>query len=147
MNRYKTGGIILVCVFIGLTAFKPLMPTFPLYITGHIRNATANSHSKLNGLVVLVKGDGKLLAKSVADTKGNFNMTFTPERQKRFNFYCTRPGCDTLLIGSFTAFDTDSEEMTFYVPLIEKKYTSGMVLCPDTKKADKVRKVAGATPQ
>jgi hypothetical protein len=96
-----------------ISSFK--LPTNPVYITGHIKKNPKTSIS-VRHLYVFVRGDNKVLEKTYTDSKGNFKMTFTPTNEKSFNFYCFSHGLDTLLIGSVTKFESDTPEITFYIP-------------------------------
>ena len=120
--------------------FRPL--TNPVYITGHIRLNPKDTSAYVQGLFVCVKGDGKILAKTFADSKGDFNLTFTPGKEKLFDFFCQGIAIDTLLLSSVTTFESDTPDMTFYIPAPTKKNTLGQTLCPKCKKADKVFKIA-----
>lgn len=64
---------------------------------------------------MFVKADNKVLAKTLTDDKGDFTITFTPKKEKSFDFYCTGLGIDTLLLSSVTTFENDTSEMTFYI--------------------------------
>ena len=100
-----------------------------------------DSSAYTNGIIVFVKGDNKILAKTVTNNKGDFTITFTPKNEKSFDFYCAGLGIDTLLISSVTSFESDTPEMTFYIPGIRKKTALGKTTCPKCKKADKVYKI------
>lgn len=115
--------------------------TNPVIIKGHLKNNPKDSSAFFDMVMVFVKGDNKILAKVLADNKGDFEMTFTPEKEKSFDFYCTGLGIDTLLIASVTTFESDTPEMTFYVPGQLKRNGIGKVLCPICKKTDKVYKI------
>ena len=112
--------------------------TFPVDITGHIRKNPKDTSAYIGHLLVFVKGDKKVLAKAFTDDKGNFKMTFTPMKEKSFDFYCTGIGIDTLLVESVTTFDSDEIEMTFYIPAKIKTNALGKVICPKCKRTDKV---------
>ena len=112
--------------------------TFPVNITGHIKKNPKDTSVYVGLLTVFVKGDKKILAKALTDDNGNFKMTFTPMKEKSFDFFCTGIGIDTLLIESVTTFDSDQIEMTFYIPTKIKRNTLGKVICPKCKRTDKV---------
>jgi len=78
------------------------------------------------------------LAKTLTDKKGDFELTFTPDKEKSFDFFCHGIGIDTMLIGSIRTFESDTPELTFYLPALRKKNALGQVICPKCKKADKV---------
>jgi hypothetical protein len=113
----------------------------PVHITGHIRKNPKDSSAYVDRLFVFVKGDNKILAKTFTDDKGNFEMTFTPEKEKSFDFYCHSIGIDTLLLASVTTFESDTPEMKFYIPGLHKRNTFGKVICPKCKRTDKVYKI------
>ena len=48
----------------------------------------------IQSVLVFVKGDNKVLAKTLTDDKGDFTITFTPKNEKSFDFYCTGLGID-----------------------------------------------------
>ncbi len=113
----------------------------PVHITGHIRKNPKDTSAYIDKLLVFVKGDNKILAKTFTDDKGNFEMTFTPEKEKSFDFYCNGLGIDTLLLASVTTFESDTPEITFYIPGPHKRNTLGKVICPKCKRTDKVYKI------
>jgi hypothetical protein len=98
-------------LFVG---FRPL--TNPVYITGHVRKNPKDTSAYVEQLLIFVKGNNKILAKTFTDNKGDFKMTFIPKKEKSFDFYCTGIGIDTLLIVSVATFESDTPEMTFYIP-------------------------------
>jgi hypothetical protein len=116
--------------------------TLPVTITGHLRNNYSRDTSAFTDKVlVFVKGDNKILAKSFTDNKGDFEISFTPGKEKSFDFYCTGMGIDTLLIASVTTFDSDTPEMTFFIPVKIKRNAFGKVICPICKHTDEVYKI------
>ena len=122
-----------------LLGFRPF--NNPVTITGHLKKNPKDGSGFVEWVTVFVKSDNKILAKVLTDDKGNFKLTFTPENQKSFDFYCTGVGLDTLLISSVTTFENDTPEMTFYIPGLLKRNALGKVLCPICKRADKVHKI------
>ncbi|MBS1751870.1 MAG: hypothetical protein JST63_18365 [Bacteroidetes bacterium] len=115
--------------------------SLPVTITGHLKNSPRDTSAYTEMVLVFVKGDHKILAKSYTDNKGNFEISFTPNKEKSFDFYCTGLGIDTLLIGSVRTFESDTPEMTFYIPGQLKRNAFGKVICPICKRADKVYKI------
>ena len=115
--------------------------TLPVTISGHLKKNPADTSAYTKGIIVFVKGDNIVLAKSVTDNKGDFIIAFTPKKEKSFDFYCTGLGIDTLLISSVTGFESDTPEMTFYIPGIRKKTALGKTICPICKRTDKVYKI------
>lgn len=130
------GTIFIAVIFFG---FKPL--TNQVYITGHIRKNPKDTSAFVSYLIVFVKGDKKFLAKAVTNNNGNFDLSFTPKKEKSFDFYCYGVGVDTMLIASVTSFESDTPEMTFYIPRKQKTNALGKVICPKCKKSDKVYKI------
>ncbi|MFT3750823.1 MAG: hypothetical protein QM768_21095 [Agriterribacter sp.] len=100
---------------------KTLLLTFkqvflPVTVTGYLKKNPKNTSAFISNIIVFIKGDIKLLARMLTDNKGNFTITFTPKNEKSFDFYCTRPGIDTLLLSSVTTFESDTPEIIFYIP-------------------------------
>jgi hypothetical protein len=115
--------------------------TNPVTITGHLKKTPKANSAFVDRLMVFVKGDNKILAKVLTDEKGDFEITFIPQKEESFDFYCTGLGIDTLLIASVTTFESDTPEMTFYIPVQLKRNFLGKVLCPICKRTDKVYKI------
>ena len=62
--------------------------TNPVHISGHLkRNPKDTSSAYVEGIAVIVKGDNKILTHTVADKNGNFKVTFTPTKEKSFDFF------------------------------------------------------------
>lgn len=122
-----------------LLGFRHL--TNPVTITGHLKKNPKDSSAFVDRVLVFVKGDNKILAKVLTDEKGDFELTFTPKKEKSFDFFCTGLGIDTLLIASVTTFESDTPEMTFYIPGQVKRNAFGKVLCPICKRTDMVYKI------
>lgn len=101
-------------VIILLGSFKPV--TNPVYITGHIRIDTTKIHLNPNNLLVLVKGNHKILATTHTDKNGNFELSFTPTTEKKFKFYCSSPPIGTMLLETVAKFESDTPDMTFFIP-------------------------------
>jgi hypothetical protein len=138
MKRYQF--ILPLVIVLFFTGFKPR--TNPVYINGHLKKNPQDNPGSLEKLHVFVKGDDKVLAKTTADEKGNFELTFTPGKEKSFDFFCSGLTTDTLLIGSVQAFKSDTPDMVFYIPASRKKNASGHIICLKCCKADKVYKIA-----
>jgi hypothetical protein len=115
--------------------------TNPVHITGHLKRNPEDTSAYVEGIAVIVKGDNKVLTQTFADRYGNFEVTFTPDKEKSFDFFVYGIAVDTLLISSVRAFDSDTPELTFYIPALRKKNYSGQMLCPKCNKADKVYKI------
>lgn len=110
-------------------------------MVGQHGQESIDSSGFVEWVTVFVKSDNKILAKVLTDNKGDFKLTFTPENQKSFDFYCTGVGLDTILISSVKTFESDTPEMTFYIPGLRKKNSLGKTICPKCNKADKVYKI------
>lgn len=134
-------SIYISTIFISLIllGFKPLIN--PVIITGHLKTNLKDNSTYFDNLLVFVKGDGKILAKSFTDSKGDFQITFTPNAEKSFDFYCTGLGIDTLLIASVTTFESDILEMTFYIPGKLNRNVFGRVVCPICRRTNNVYKI------
>ena len=115
--------------------------TNPVHITGHLKRNPTDTSAYIEGIEVIVKGDNKFLAKTFTDRVGNFELTFTPDKEKSFDFYCFGLAVDTLLVASVRTFESDTPDLTFYIPGIVKKNFLGQTLCLKCKKADKVYKI------
>ena len=74
--------------------------TNPIHITGHLKKNPTDTHSKIDKVSVFVVGGNKVLAQTISDEKGNFSLTFTPNQEKSFDFFCKIIGEDTILIAS-----------------------------------------------
>lgn len=112
--------------------------TNSVFIKGHIRKSTKEVAGYISYIVVLVKGDNRILAKTITDSNGDFQLSFTTNEENSFDFYCTSVGIDTMLLASVKKFEKDNSEMTFHLPAKPVKNKAGEVLCPKCKKEDKV---------
>lgn len=131
----------IVAIYTGLIVFGFAPLTNQVYITGHIRQNPKDSSGFIAHLIVFVKGDNEVLAKTITDDKGNFDLIFTPKKEKSFDFYCNGVGIDTMFIASVTTFESDTSEMTFYIPVKYKTTALGKIICPKCKRTDKVFKI------
>lgn len=131
--------ILTICFATLLLGFNFL--TNPVHITGHLKRNPNDTSAYVEGIAVIVKGDNKILAHTFADRKGNFKVTFTPNKEKSFDFFCFGVGIDTMLFGSVRTFDSNTPDLTFYIPALRKKNFLGQVLCPKCNKADRVYKI------
>ena len=122
-----------------LLGFKFLIN--PLHITGHLKRNPKDTSAYVGGISVIVKGGNKILAQTFTDKQGNFELKFTPDKAKSFDFYCYGLAVDTLLIASVQTFESDTPDLTFYIPGITKKNFLAQTLCPKCKKGDKVYKI------
>jgi hypothetical protein len=115
--------------------------TNAVQITGHLKRNPKDTSAYVEGISVIVKGGNKILAQTFTDRQGNFELNFTPDKEKSFEFYCYGLAVDTLLIASVRTFESDTTDLTFYIPGITKKNFFGQTLCLKCKKADNVYKI------
>jgi hypothetical protein len=133
--------ICILTVSIATLFFGFKVLTNPVFIKGHLRLNPKDTSAYIERIAVFVKGDNKVLAKTFTDGKGDFEITFTPDKEKSFDFFCHGVGVDTILVGSVRTFQSETPELTFYLPALRKKNALGQVICPKCKKADKVYKI------
>ncbi len=119
-----------------IVSFK--VATNPIKITGHLKLNPKDTSSYVGGMTIILKGDNKILTQTFTDKKGNFELTFTPNAEKSFNFFCYGLSVDTLLVESVKTFESDNPEMNFYIPASRKKNSRGNTICPICNKADKI---------
>jgi len=131
----------ILTIFIATLFFGFKVLTNPVYIKGHLRLNPKDTSAYVERISIFVKANNQVLAKTFTDGKGNFELTFTPDKEKSFDFFCNGVGVDTLLVGSVRKFESDTPELTFYIPALRKKNTLGQVICPKCKKADTVYKI------
>lgn len=112
--------------------------TLPVYITGHIRKNPNDTSAYIEHLNIYVKGNKRILAKTFTDNKGNFFLSFTPGTEPSFDFFCNGIGIDTLLLSSITTFESDTPDLTLYIPAEPLRNSSGKVICLKCNKADRV---------
>ena len=115
--------------------------TNSVHVTGHLKRNPKDTSAYVEVIAIIVKGDNKILAKAFTDRNGNFELKFTPDKEKSFDFYCFGLAVDTLLIASVRTFESNTPDLTFYIPGITKKNFLGQTLCLKCKKADKVYKI------
>jgi hypothetical protein len=120
----------------GMVSFK--VATNQIKITGHLKLNPKDTSSYIGGMTIILKGDNKILTQTFTDKKGNFELTFTPNNEKSFNFFCYGLGVDTLLVESVKTFESDNPEMNFYIPANRKKNLRGKTICPICNKADRI---------
>lgn len=142
--------ILLLILFIVGTSFSCL--NLPMVLTGHLKKNPSAASAYTNGVTIFVKAGNTKLAETVTDSKGNFTISFTPAGEESFDFFCTAADIDTLLIASYDRFESNTPEITFYIPGIHKKNLFGKVVCPKCKKTNQVydivytgKQVSGST--
>ena len=131
----------ILTILILTTAASYKVVTNQIKITGHLKRNPIDTSAYVEGIEVIVKGGNKILTKTITDRQGNFKLTFTPEKEKSFDFYCYGLAVDTLLVASVQTFKSDTPDLTFYIPGIVKKNFLGQTICPKCKKADKAYKI------
>lgn len=112
--------------------------TNPVYISGKLIKSSSEDAGYVAHVIVFVKGANKVLARTITDDKGKFELSFTPADEKSFDFYCTSVGIDTILLASVTSFESDTPTMTFLLPAKPIKNKFGKVICPLCRKSNKV---------
>ena len=116
--------------------------TNPISIYGHLKNNTNEKSIYNSGLIVFVKADGKILAQDTTNESGDFVLEFLPEKkEKHFDFFCCGIGMNTILISSVSIFESDTPEMTFYIPRKISRNVFGKFICTLCKRTDKVYKI------
>jgi hypothetical protein len=124
--------------FLGIMIVSFKVRTNPIKVTGHLKSNPKDTYSNIGGMTIILKGDNKILTQTITDKKGDFELTFTPNTEKSFNFFCYGLGVDTLLVESVKTFESDNPEMNFYIPANRKKNSRGNTICPICNKADKI---------
>ncbi|MBC7523958.1 MAG: hypothetical protein H7239_05920 [Flavobacterium sp.] len=140
----KIKHILLIIVILGILSFKNL--SNPIFINGHLKPKNAELKNDIIALKIFVKADGKILAESYTDQNGDFNLTFTPENEKSFDFFCSGIGIGTILLKSVTNFESKIIEMSLDYTAKYKKTILGKVICLKCKKADKVYEILYSDP-
>ncbi|MBS1736401.1 MAG: hypothetical protein JST21_14540 [Bacteroidetes bacterium] len=120
--------------------FRPFANS--VYISGHLKGNPTDTSLHITELSVFVKSDKKVLAKAFVNYKGDFELTFSTDKKKSFDFYCYGTSVDTFLMASVRTFDNDNPEMTFLIPNIYSTNKSGEIICPKCKKGDKTCKIS-----
>ena len=142
--KFKIKYILPLFVALLFLSFKNL--SNPVFIIGHLKPKNAELKNDIIGLKIFVNADGKILAESYTDQNGNFELTFTPENEKSFDFYCSGIGIGTILLKSVENFESENVEMDLDYTAKYKKNVFGKVICLKCKKTDKVYKILYADP-
>lgn len=140
----KIKHILSIFVILVILSFKNL--SNPIFINGHLKPKNAELKNDIIALKIFVKADGKILAESYTDQNGNFKLTFTPENEKSFDFYCSGIGIETILLKSETNFEGENIEMNLDFTAKYEKTFFGKVKCLKCKKADKVYEILYTDP-
>src|SRR3954452_6869333 len=99
MRHFLLMSLILSATFL----FEFTQLTNPMYIIGHLRKNPKDTSAYIEGIAIIVKGDGKILAKTVTDINGDFDLSFTPKEKSFYVFYIGL-GIDKLLLASIERF-------------------------------------------
>ena len=121
-----------------------ILRTNPLYVDGKL---IVHNHKNRNcHFEIVVKGDQKVLASANADSTGNFKLSFTPGNEKSFDFFYidSHHAADTIYLKSYTDFDSDQLQVTFYTfkgVVAVDEYDQ--VICPKCQSSDDVKPLKG----
>ncbi len=110
---------LIIILFVVLNGFTS--SSHPVYITGYLKTNTKDSKLILDKITVFIKGDNKILAKSVTNRNGRFEISFIPKNEKSFDFYCVGIGSDTLFLQSIKKFESDTPTILFQIPTDYKR--------------------------
>ncbi len=89
-------------------------PTYPLSISGTVSFKDPNT--RVAGLHLFVRADGRVLAQTMVDKGGCYEIGFTPQDQPSFEFYYAGLGHDTTFIRSFKQFESDRMTWDILLP-------------------------------
>lgn len=142
--KFKIKYILPIFVVLLILSFKNV--SNPVFINGHLKPKNPELENDIVGLKIFVKADGKIVAENYTDKNGDFNLTFTPEKEKSFDFFCSGIGIGTILLKSVTDFESDNIEMNLDFTAKYKKTFLGKVICLKCKKADKVYEIEYSDP-
>ena len=142
--KFKTKYILSIFAFLCILGFRTI--SNPVFINGHLKPINAELKNDIIGLKIFVKADGKTLAESYTDQNGDFYLTFTPEKEKSFDFFCSGIGIGTILLKSVTSFESDNVEMNLDFTSKYKKNIYGKVFCLKCNKTDKVYEIEYSDP-
>jgi len=134
-------SIFVVLLILGFNTFSN-----PIFINGHLTPKNSDFKNDIVGLKIFVKADGKILAETYTDQNGDFNLTFTPEKEKSFDFFCSGIGIGTILLKSVTNFENDIVEMNLDFTSKYKKNIFGKVFCLKCNRTDKVYEIEYSDP-
>lgn len=124
----KTVTITTLVFAIALAGFKNF--THPIHITGKLER---HPHDKKERIFeIIVKGDADIIAKTNTTISGDFELSFTPAKEKYFDFFYvdSKLKADTIFLTSYTQFKSDVLQVKFFT---SKKYhidDDDNVVCP-----------------
>jgi hypothetical protein len=135
-------AIMMIACAICFVSFTPA--SNPLHVDGKL---VVHGHGKRAcTFEVVVKGDDKVVANAKIDTSGHFKLSFTPAGEKYFDFFYidSHHAADTIFLRSYTEFESDQLEETFYTYKgIVQVDENDHVICPKCKKSDTVTAIEG----
>lgn len=142
--KFMIKYLLIVFVVLLILSFKNL--SNPIFINGHLKPKNVKLKNDIVGLKIFVKADGNILAENYTDKNGEFNSTFTPKKEKSFDFFCSGIGFGTILLKSETDFEIDNIEMNLDFTAKYKKTILGKVICLKCKKVDKLYEIEYSDP-
>lgn len=142
--KFKIKYILLIFGVLLFLSFKSL--SNPIFINGHLIPKNVKLKNDIVGLKIFVKADGKILAETFTDQNGDFFLTFTPDKEKSFDFFCSGIGIGTILLKSVTIFESDNLEMNLDYTAKCKRNRLGKIICLKCKKIDKVYEIQYSSP-
>lgn len=113
-----------------------------VHITGQLKRNQLQTDEPFIGISIIAKAGNKVLAQSLVDEQGNFNLTFNPSKKRPVDFFVESIPLGTALVASVKSFNSDTSELNFYYPSIIKKNKHGQILCPKCERADMVCEVS-----
>ncbi|HLG38177.1 MAG TPA: hypothetical protein VI461_00865 [Chitinophagaceae bacterium] len=102
----------------------------PIHITGKLERHPLDKKERI--FQIIVKGDANIVAKTNTTITGDFELSFTPAKEKYFDFFYvdSKLKADTIFLTSYTQFKSDVLQLTFFT---SKKYhvdDDDNVVCP-----------------
>ena len=137
--KFTIKYILTIFVVLLILSFKDF--SNPIFINGHLKPKNTELKKDISGLKIFVKADGKIIAESYTNKNGDFNLTFTPEKEKSFDFFCSGIAIGTILLKSVNNFESDNIEMNLDFTANYLKNKKGEIICLKCKKSDKVYKI------
>lgn len=136
-------AILTASVAMSLVGFN--VATNPIYVDGKL---IVHGHEKRKcSFQIIVKGDENIVARAITDTTGHFDLSFTPAKEKCFDFFYvdSHHSKDTIFLKSYQEFESDLLEVTFYtfravLPVDE----DDLVICPKCKISKHVKAIEGS---
>ncbi len=142
--KLKINIIFSFFIIIAILGFRNISD--PIFISGHLEPKNDELKNYLVAIKIFVKADGKIVAESYTDQNGNFELSFTPNKEKSYDFFCSGIGIGTILLKSINTFEGNKIEMNLDFTAKHKKNIFGKVICLKCKRADKVYKILYSDP-